>query len=329
MAYECYELAARHRAAGIPVVLGGLHATLAPDEAMRYFDAICVGEGERQWPRILADARRGALRRVYRDEPGELYDLSSSPVRASTTTSPATTGSRCRPARLPLDCEFCAASRVYGRYRLKPVEQVMREIDAIRATWSNPFIELADDNTFVNKRWAREFLREMRRREVRWFTETDVSIGDDPQLLDLLAESGCQQVLVGLESLRPASLRASTGATGSAAGSTPTSGSSTRCSRVACRSTAASSSASTPTPRTSSRRWPPSCAGPACWRAVAVLTLFPGTRLTAGCGRGPVLRERFWDRCTLFDVNFRPKRMSVEELEAGMRWLFGELSQRS
>ena len=89
------------------------------------------------------------------------------------------------------------ASKIFGRYRIKPVAQVIAEIDAILEIWRDPFIEFADDNTFVHKKWSKEFLRELRKRDVRWFTETDVSAADDLELVDLMADSGCQQVLVG------------------------------------------------------------------------------------------------------------------------------------
>ncbi|PYN94398.1 MAG: hypothetical protein DMD91_28035 [Candidatus Rokuibacteriota bacterium] len=198
MAYECYALADRYRAAGVPTVIGGLHATLVPDEAKRHADAVCVGEGETLWPRIVEDARTGKLQPMYREENRGSYPLSRTPVprfelldieRYNRLTVQTSRG-------CPLDCEFCAASKIYGRYRIKPVAQVIAEIDAILKIWPSPFIEFADDNTFVDKSWAKAFVRELRTRRVRWFTETDVSLADDSELLELLAGSGCQQVLV-------------------------------------------------------------------------------------------------------------------------------------
>lgn len=141
-AYECYELADQYRAAGIPVVIGGLHATLVPEEAKEHADAVCVGEGEAQWPRILEDAARGQLQPFYRESQPGSYDLASAPVpryelldleRYNRVTVQASRG-------CPRDCEFCASSKLYGRYRLKPVDQIMRELDAIERIWDHPFI---------------------------------------------------------------------------------------------------------------------------------------------------------------------------------------------
>lgn len=329
MAYECYALADRYRAAGIPVVIGGLHATLMPEEAKEHADAVCVGEGETQWPRILADAKRGALKPYYREAAPGTYDISQTPVprfelldleRYNRVTVQTSRG-------CPLDCEFCAASKIYGRYRVKPVEQVMREIDAIEAVWRNPFIELADDNTFVNKAWAKEFLLEMGKRNIRWFTETDVSVAEDPELLDLLAKSGCQQILIGFESIfsnsldhldrsnwkrkrmddykRSIDLIQSKGITINGCfilgldGDTPDS-----FERI--RDFVLDSNL--------------------LETQVTVLTPFPNTRLYHRLkAEGRLLQETYWDRCTLFDVNFVPKNMALRQLEEGLMYLFREL----
>jgi radical SAM superfamily enzyme YgiQ (UPF0313 family) len=329
MAYECYALADRHREAGIPVVLGGLHATLAPEEAGQHFDAVCVGEGETLWPRIIEDARHGKLQPFYRERDGALYDITRTPVprfdlfdidKYNRLTVQTSRG-------CPLDCEFCAASKIYGRYRIKPVAQVMSEIDAILDVWQHPFIEFADDNTFVNKKWSKEFMRSLRERDVRWFTETDVSAADDLEFVDLLAESGCQQVLVGFESTRKKSLDLIDRANWKAK---------RRDSyerfidEVQGRGVTVNGcfilglDSDTPDVFEEVVEFVRRTGLLEC--QVTVLTPFPGTRLYDRLkAEGRLLKDHFWDRCTLFDVNFMPRHMSVEELEAGMRWLFEQL----
>jgi radical SAM superfamily enzyme YgiQ (UPF0313 family) len=86
------------------------------------------------------------------------------------------------------------------RYRRRPVEDVVRDIMAIKELRARPFIEFADDNTFVDKKWGKELCRALIPLKLKWFTETDISVADDPELLTLMAEAGCRQVLVGLES---------------------------------------------------------------------------------------------------------------------------------
>ena len=84
------------------------------------------------------------------------------------------------------------------RYKLKPIAKVIDEIHAIKKVWAEPFIEFADDNTFVNKRHSRELMRALAPERIRWFTETDVSVADDPELLKLIHDAGCAQVLICL-----------------------------------------------------------------------------------------------------------------------------------
>lgn len=329
MAYECYALADQYRAAGIPVVIGGLHATLMPEEAKRHADAVCVGEGEALWPLILEDAKRGKLQPFYREPKPGSYDLSQTPIpryelldisRYNRLTVQTSRG-------CPLDCEFCAASKIYGRYRIKPVEQLMREIDAIEALWKNPFIELADDNTFVNKAWAKRFLREMAEREIRWFTETDLSVADDPEMLDLLAESGCQQILIGLESIVPDNLD---GLDRTNWKRKRLDGYRRAIDTIQSRGIAVNGcfilGLDGDTPDTFEALRDFILDSQLLESQVTVLTPFPNTRLYHRLkAEGRLLQEEYWDRCTLFDVTYVPKRMSVRDLEEGLMFLFREL----
>jgi radical SAM superfamily enzyme YgiQ (UPF0313 family) len=86
------------------------------------------------------------------------------------------------------------------RYKQKPIAKVIAEIDSILKLWKHPFIEFADDNSFVNKTYWKELVKHLKNKHLRWFTESDISIGEDDELLDLMRESGCAQVLIGLES---------------------------------------------------------------------------------------------------------------------------------
>ncbi|MDH4073710.1 MAG: radical SAM protein, partial [Gammaproteobacteria bacterium] len=269
------------------------------------------------------------LQPVYRQPDGAVYDLAQSPVprfelfdisRYNRLTVQTSRG-------CPLDCEFCAASKIFGRYRIKPVAQVMAEIDAILDAWPNPFIEFADDNTFVHKRWSKEFLRELRKRDVRWFTETDVSVADDPELLDLMADSGCQQILVGLESPRARSLN------GIDRGNWKQKrhdGYERMIDEAQNRGITVNGcfilGLDSDTPDVFGEVADFVQRTGLLESQVTVLTPFPGTRLYDRLkSEGRLLVDEYWDRCTLFDVNFTPLRMSVEELESGMRWLFSQL----
>lgn len=108
----------------------------------------------------------------------------------------------------PWRCDFCASTVMLSqRYRKRRVEDVVRDIRAIMALWPRPFIEFADDNTLVDKEWGKELCRQLTPLRIKWFTETDISVWQDEELLDLMRQAGCRQVLIGLESPAAGPLR--------------------------------------------------------------------------------------------------------------------------
>ncbi len=201
---EAYALSRELRARGMLVILGGLHVSAVPEEAANHADIVVKGEGERVWARLVSDLESGRYRSAYdssvsADEsqfhevhPVPRYDLLEL-NRYNRLTLQTTRG-------CPLHCSFCAASRTISPYRKKSLMQVRRELETILNLWPRPFIELADDNTFVDKRWSRELVALLSEYPLKWFTESDISLADDAALLKLLAKSGCAQVLIGLES---------------------------------------------------------------------------------------------------------------------------------
>jgi radical SAM superfamily enzyme YgiQ (UPF0313 family) len=199
---EAYELALRFRVRGIPVVLGGTHVTALPHEAQKYGSAIILGEGEPVWLEVLNDAENGCLKLIY-DARKLDFDLKDAPMPAFELLDiskynrlTVQTSRGC-----PHNCEFCAGSNlISSHYKQKPAEKVLAEIDRICEIWPHPFIEFADDNSFVNKAYWKALLPELKKRRIKWFTETDLSVSEDPELLQMMRESGCAQVLIGLES---------------------------------------------------------------------------------------------------------------------------------
>ncbi|MBI5750735.1 MAG: B12-binding domain-containing radical SAM protein, partial [Hydrogenophilales bacterium] len=199
---DAYRLADRYRALGVKVILGGLHVTMLPKEAMQHADSVVIGEGEPLWPALIADLKAGTLKPVY-DARNLSFDLAGAPMprfelldieQYNRLTVQTQRG-------CPFRCEFCASSILLStKYKLKPVDKVIAEIHRIKSLWSQPFIEFADDNTFVNKRHSKALMRALAKEKVRWFTETDISVAEDDELLGLMRDSGCAQVLIGLES---------------------------------------------------------------------------------------------------------------------------------
>ena len=199
---EGYELARRFRAIGVQVVMGGLHVTSVPQEAIDVGASAVVGEGEVVWHEILADAERGALKPIY-DARGREFEMADAPMPAYELLDmnkynriTVQTSRGC-----PWRCSFCASSILLtNRYKQKPVARVLSEIDKIQELWRRPFIEFADDNAFVNRAWWREFLPLLATRRVKWFAETDLSVAEDEELLSMMREAGCAEVLIGFES---------------------------------------------------------------------------------------------------------------------------------
>jgi radical SAM superfamily enzyme YgiQ (UPF0313 family) len=327
---EAYELADRYRAAGVAVVLGGLHVSALPDEAAPHADAIVLGEGEPAWPQLLLDFDQGNLQPRY-DVRDVDFDLADAPMpRFELLDAESYNRITVQTQRgCPHRCEFCAASTLLTRrYKVKPVPKVVAEIRRIKESWDSPFIEFADDNTFVDMRHSRELLRALIPEGVRWFTETDVSVADDPELLELMSESGCRQVLIGLESptadgLEGLELKANW----------------KRRQLERYR-------------RAIDRIQDHRITVNGCFVMgldgtdtqsfedvfnfvrdsglyevqITIMTPFPGTPLYERLGReGRLLHEGEWERCTLFDVNYRPQHMSVAELEDGFRELGARL----
>jgi len=334
MAYEMYDLADRYRAAGVPVVIGGLHASFAVEETKAHADAVCVGEGETLWPQIVADFRNGgvaALKPVYREaEPGS-FDLARTPMpryelllgrKYNRITVQTVRG-------CPLDCEFCGASKLYSsKYRRKPVDMVVAELRRIKELWGeNAFFELADDNSFANRFWAREFLTQIQDLDLRWFTETDISIADDDSLLTLLAKSGCRQILIGLESTDAGSLNGIDRANWKLK----------RLSHYADAIKRIQSHGVTVNgcfivghdgdDKGVFERLRDFIERSELLEAqVTILTPFPGTALLHRLkAAGRLHSDRFWDKCTLFDLVFEPKQMTADELVEGHAWLMSQI----
>ncbi len=199
---EAYELASRYKSIGIPSILGGLHVTMLPEEAAQYCTSVVLGEGEIHWLQILSDLEKGRLAPMY-DGRNQSFDLADAPMPAFNLLDinryNRLTVQTCRGC--PHRCEFCASSILLTRYyKQKPLQRVLAEIDHILEIWERPFLEFADDNSMINMKYWKELAFELESRKIHWFTETDVSVSKDTELLTLMRRSGCAQILIGLES---------------------------------------------------------------------------------------------------------------------------------
>ena len=321
--FEAFRVADFYRSRNIPVIMGGLHVSSVPDEAKEHCSSVVVGEGEPVWPGLLRDFENGNLKPYYRATPAGLYDLADAPMPRFDLLDPekynritVQTSRGC-----PHKCEFCASSILLtSKYKLKPVEKVINEIRAIKKIWPRPFIEFADDNSFVHREHYKNLLRELAKEKVRWFTEADVRVAGDGELLGLMRDSGCQQVLIGLESPRRVSLDGvETNANWKAR---QLDGYKDAIQKIQSYGITVNGcfilGLDGDSPEVFDEVLGFVRDSGLYEVQVTFLTAFPGTPLYRRLkAEGRILRDQAWDLCTLFDVNFRPKTMSVEQLQNG------------
>ena len=325
--FEAYAIADRLRAAGVRVVMGGLHVSALPEEAAEHADYVVTGEGEIVWPEVVRAAERSA-------PPCRLSATDFEPVDAKRLPVPRYDLLGQRPYNrytvqtsrgCPWRCEFCASNIMLGRpYRQRPVPDVIRDIRAIAQLHPHPFIEFADDNTFVDKEWGKELCRQLTPLRIKWFTETDVTVAQDEVLLDLMRKAGCRQVLIGLES----------------PSATPLDGLELRANAKAhwwrhyadairiiqdhgitvngCFILGLDGH----TDDIFLEVLEFACAASLYDVQITVLTAFPGTPLYDRLLREDrIIAPGRWELCTLFDVNYHPTHMSADRLREGLRWL--------
>jgi len=196
IAPRAYEIARRFRARRIPVVLGGVHPTLCPEEAIRHADAIVVGEAEGVWGNVVADALAGRLQGIYRNEQPPLVGLKRPPRHLMSTGKYATVNAVQATRGCPHGCDFCAIAAFNNHtQRQRPVEEVVAEIKDLP---SRGFM-FVDDNLTADRDYAKRLFTALKPLRKRWITQSTLAIADDPQLVRLMADAGCIGIFAGLE----------------------------------------------------------------------------------------------------------------------------------
>jgi radical SAM superfamily enzyme YgiQ (UPF0313 family) len=199
-ARRAYQIGERFRRRGIPVVMGGFHPSLTPDDAAGHADALVIGEAEDVWSHVLADVAEGNLQRRY--EAARRPELSgTTPDRAIyagkryVDLALVETGRGCCFA-----CDFCSIAAFFRHsYAARPVGDVMREVRGLRRR--NIFF--VDDNLAVDRARSLELFRALAPLRIRWAGQVSVHVAGDDELLDAMRRSGCMGVLIGFESLTP------------------------------------------------------------------------------------------------------------------------------
>ncbi len=234
---RAYEIAAEFRKRGKTVVLGGVHPTYCPDEALRYCDAIVCGEAEDLWPQLVADFEAGSMKRVYRMEHFPRLDNYISP-RVDLLSPDAYMTRQCTftTRGCHFECEFCSVSPFNGKTtRRRPVQEVIKELAEVKKWISAELVQrirrgslreafmiglkirlgiedgsivaFVDDLHNSHRPYCRELWEALKSLDIKWGCQATLFLGDDREMVKLAADSGCVSVFVGMESVSEESLK--------------------------------------------------------------------------------------------------------------------------
>lgn len=206
-ATRAYEVAAHFRRQGVPVIMGGIHATMCVDEVMERVASVVTGEAEGIWPHLLEDAQHGSLKRRYDGGIAELEDV---PLARHDLLSAGYVFGAIQTTRgCPMNCSFCSVTAFNGaRYRQRSIPDVVREFRLIR----EKLVLVVDDNLIGTRAEhiarAKDLFRAMAQANLQkeWVAQTTINFADDEELLALAAKAGCSGVFIGFESPAPEGL---------------------------------------------------------------------------------------------------------------------------
>jgi radical SAM superfamily enzyme YgiQ (UPF0313 family) len=207
-ANRAYEVAAHFRCLGVPVVMGGIHATMCLDEVIEHVDSVVTGEAEGIWPQVLEDTQDGSLKRRY---DGGLAEIKDVPLARHDLLATGYAFGAVQTTRgCPLNCSFCSVTAFNGaQYRQRPIPDVVREFQSVR----EKRVLVVDDNLIGTRRdhiaRAKDLFRAMAQANLRkeWVAQVTINFADDEELLTLAARAGCRGVFIGFESPTPEGLR--------------------------------------------------------------------------------------------------------------------------
>ncbi len=208
---RAYDIADRYRELGVKVVMGGVHASMLPEEALQHADSVVIGEAEATWPTVVADADAGRLESVYRQDGFIDFRRPLLPRRDIIDSKRYWSANGVQTSRgCPHGCNFCSVTVFNGRRnRARDVDSVLEEVDSL--TRSNlikrKVVAFHDDNIAASADRAKRLFKELIPMKVAWGSQASITFADDEELVGLAAESGCHFLFIGLETLSENSLK--------------------------------------------------------------------------------------------------------------------------
>lgn len=325
---RAYEIAEKFREKGTPVMMGGIHPSMLPQEAIKHADSVVIGEAEGQIKHVLKDLKNGKLQKFYSSEtrpslkniPLPRRDLYENKNNYYKEMHMIQTTRGC-----PFNCDFCSVTEFFGRtYRKRPISDIIKEIKTVSR---RTLIFFVDDNIAGNPKYAKKLFKALIPLNVKWFGQASLIIAKNRELLQLAAKSGCVSLFIGIESISQDSLKEvnkkmnrvkdyeesikiihdhGIGIIGAFMFGFDSDRKNVFEETVSFIEKNQIELAS-----------------------LAILTPLPGTRLYDRMEKGGRIIERDWSQYTVGKVVFQPKLMTVDELQEGYYWSRKQLSSLS
>ncbi|MCK5079457.1 MAG: B12-binding domain-containing radical SAM protein [Bacteroidales bacterium] len=198
---RAYEIASLYKKSNIPIIIGGIHASMVPDEAEKYVEVVVIGEAESIWKILISDFENGRLKKRY---DGELLPMKNMPLPRRDLFHPNYSYANIQTTRgCPMKCDFCSVHTFNGsQYRQRPVEEVLDELETI----PQDLVYFVDDNIIGYSKQSAEraisLFKGMIERGIKkdWYCQASLNVADNEDVLKYAAESGCRLILIGIES---------------------------------------------------------------------------------------------------------------------------------
>lgn len=209
---RAYQIAQRFRNQGVKVIIGGIHASMLPDEAKQFADAVVVGEVEEQWEQILIDVDRKSLQPVYQSNRHPSLERQILPKWDNFNLSIYRPAARSQKTRLPLyttrgclyNCSYCSVTSFFGQtYRHRPISNIVEEVSE---NHSDTYF-IVDDNIVCEPDYTEELFKALSSRNIRWTSQASMQLNKHPKLIELAAKAGCTSLFLGIESINQNTLK--------------------------------------------------------------------------------------------------------------------------
>lgn len=324
--YRAYEIADKFKNNGVYIAIGGIHASIMPEEAEKHADTVFIGEGETTWQEFISDYEKGMPKKKYISR--NYVDLSTSPIprydlldkRLYRSYSIQTTRG------CPRTCNYCTLPIMFGKsYRFKKTEQVINEIKAIKDVDKNPFIFFADDNMFIQKEHSKALLKEVEKQGIVWGTQTDISAAEDEELLKFLKASGCHWLFIGFENVCKNSLDFLDSNRWKASQLEKYQSSIEKIHENGINIWGSFMfGGDSDTRATFEQTLEFALKNGIYSGSFTILTPLPGTQLFNMMKKEGRITDYDWSRYTFWDVVFKPQNMTEEELAEGVAWVYDQ-----